>query len=160
MAGISDRAQEPGRGRRTLRSAEVALGIESNKTCYIFTLDRGQWRLRHKLAWKKASTEMLLLKAFCESQEKGFLPKNEAIGLLQRRGSAGDKTRSWKNSVVTALSRLRGKLRERLRLAEDPFPFDAVKNGFQAKIHMGYAIEEERFSGDVKCLRFVPCAEP
>jgi hypothetical protein len=121
-----------------------ALGIEHGDVWQVFKRIGDQWRHQGRLRNLSAGRQAEMLKAIAEGG--GFLSDHAATQLIRETYSDSDKTRI-RNIIKPVLSQLRQLMRRVVSAADtqaDPLPRDKHTHGWQTKIQVGYAIQDEK----------------
>jgi len=121
-----------------------ALGIEHGDVWQVFKRTGDQWRHQGRLRNLSSGRQAELLKAIAEGG--GFLSDHAATQLIRKTYSDSDKTRIQK-IVRPVLSQLRKVMREAtgaVHTQVDPLPRDKHLHGWQTKIEVGYALQDDK----------------
>ncbi len=132
-----------------------AIGIEAASKWHLFRRTDGEWRAQRVVEGLSKGRQARLLQALAEGG--GFLTKKVALQLEQKHYSGSDVD-PLMSKIKPEISRLRKIISRETgikRQGADPLPYDDARHGWQAALHIGYAIHEdgEHLGGESR-LRF------
>jgi hypothetical protein len=138
------REESPARGGASApRFEQWAVGMEYNKKWHLFRVVRRKWQHCGPLKGLRGGLRAKLLEGFAAND--GVLVKSQALKIAGGPAACADSETVMKK-IKPELSALRGILREAVGVAnskEDPLPWDEPCDAWQARVQVGFAIQED-----------------